>query len=162
MPGSRQVSAPGLWGPKSSYLERRARCPITTKPFAVRASSGPRPNPGAAWPPSQPCPAETVPTGRPLGGERPKVDQIGTKSKGKDQTKGQSHHPKGTNKIGTTDICHTDWRWQFSAKLQLCVGSDSKEPTEDPWQAQGRSGGMLVWAQVCTRVSKGGALRLLL
>lgn len=121
-----------------------------TEPFAVRASGGPRPNPGTARPPSQPRPAETVPTGGPLGGEgccwaqRPKVDQIGTKSKGKDQTKGQSHHPKGTNKIGTTDICHTGWSWQFSAKLQPCVGSDSKEPMEDPWQAQGRSGCVLV------------------
>ena len=31
--------------------------------------------------------------------------KIGTKSKGKDQTKGQSHHPEGTKKICTTETC---------------------------------------------------------
>lgn len=58
-------------------------------------------------------------------------------SKGKGQTKGRSHHPKGTNKICTTYICHTDQRWRFYAKLQPHVGSDRKEPMENTWQAQG-------------------------
>lgn len=87
------------------------------------------------------------------------VDQIGTKSKGKYQTKGQSHHPREQTKsapprsatqAGGSRSLHTP-------SLALAVRAEPAERLADP----GRSAGVS-WAHVCTRVSQGGALRLLL